>query len=163
MPKSVIIALIILITFVSLVYPEEPKKGSERLYFETIIKASEKYDVEHTLIQAIIMAESTYNPKAVSRRGAKGLMQLMPSTAKSVGVKNAFNPVQNIDGGTQYFRKLLDRFGGNVRLALAAYNAGKANVLKYRGVPPFSVTKRYIRKVLKYQAYYERSERRCIL
>ena len=101
------------------------------------------------------MAESGYNPKAISKRGAKGLMQLMPVTAQSLGVKDIFNPHQNIAGGVQYFKQMVNRFNGDVKLALAAYNAGSRNVRNYNGVPPFKATHTYIKKVFKYYRIYK--------
>ena len=120
-----------------------------------ILQASEAYEVEPALIRAIIMVESSYNPRAVSHRGAKGLMQLMPITAKWLGVKDAFDPELNIDGGVRYLKRLLDRFDGNIKLALAAYNAGSRYVRKYGGVPPFRATRSYIEKVLQYHERYQ--------
>lgn len=124
-------------------------------FYKHILQAAHTYQVDAALIQAIIMAESNYNPKAVSDRGAQGLMQLMPTTAKWLGVEDSFDPALNIDGGVRYFKKLLDRFGGNVRLALAAYNAGSRYVHKYRGVPPFRATRIYIKKVLNYHRLFQ--------
>jgi soluble lytic murein transglycosylase-like protein len=123
-------------------------------YHQHIIKASQNHQVEAALIKAVIMAESGYNPKAVSRKGAKGLMQLMPGTAKWLGVHDAFDPALNIDGGVKYLRRLLDRFDGDVPLALAAYNAGSRYVRQYGGVPPFKATHIYIKKVMKYRQKY---------
>jgi soluble lytic murein transglycosylase-like protein len=117
---------------------------------EFIMQAAQTYQVDPTLIRAIIMAESSYNPRAVSHRGAQGLMQLMPTTAKWLGIRDSFDPAMNIDGGVRYFRRLLDRFDGDVKLALAAYNAGSRYVRKYGGVPPFRATRIYIKKVLHY-------------
>lgn len=125
-------------------------------YHQHITKASQTYQVEAALIKAVIMAESGYNPKAVSRKGAQGLMQLMPSTAKWLGVHDAFDPALNIDGGVRYLRRLLDRFDGDVQLALAAYNAGSRYVRKYGGVPPFKATHIYIKKVMKYRKSYRK-------
>jgi soluble lytic murein transglycosylase-like protein len=126
--------------------PVEPALPFE----EQIMRAAQTYQVDPMLIHAIIMAESSYNPKAVSHRGAQGLMQLMPSTAKWLGIADSFDPAMNIDGGVRYFKRLLDRFDGDVRLALAAYNAGSRYVRKYGGVPPFKATRIYIKKVLRY-------------
>jgi hypothetical protein len=120
-----------------------------------IMHAAVIHDVDPALISAIIMAESSFNPQAVSRRGARGLMQLMPATARSLGVLDSFDPGWNIDGGVRYFRYLLDRFDGDVYLSLAAYNAGSQNVRAYRGVPPFRETRDYIKKVLDYQARFQ--------
>ena len=132
------------------------QKEVPRSPFEQIInQAATTHQVDPALIKAIIMAESRYNPKAVSKRGARGLMQLMPVTAKSLGVEDSFDPAANINGGVMYFKRLLDRFDGNVEFALAAYNAGSRNVRKYGGVPPFRQTRTYIHKVFKYQRQYK--------
>ena len=128
----------------------------EKMYWGLIMKASRKYKVEPALIKAIIMAESSYNPRAVSKVGAKGLMQLMPSTAASLGVKDIYDPSHNIEGGVKYIRHLLTRFNGNVELALAAYNAGIKNVNRYKGIPPFKSTRQYIKKVGIYHQYYRK-------
>ena len=127
-------------------------------FFRSIIKdASARYGVEAELIQAIIMAESSYNPRAVSKRGAQGLMQLMPSTAKALGVEDSFNPEHNIHGGVRYFKYLLDRFEGDVKMALAAYNAGSSRVREYQGIPPFKATQYYIDRVFSYYNLYKKA------
>ncbi len=115
-----------------------------------ILHAAVTHQVDPALIKAIIFAESGFNPRAVSKRGAMGLMQLMPITAREFGLDDVFDPAVNIEYGVRYFRKLLNRFNGDVRLALAAYNAGTKYVLKYKGVPPFKATQLYISKVLRY-------------
>jgi soluble lytic murein transglycosylase-like protein len=131
--------------------PTPPEPAEPELPFEEfIMRAAQTYQVDPMLIHAIIMAESSYNPRAVSHRGAQGLMQLMPSTAKWLGIEDSFDPAMNIDGGVRYFKRLLDRFDGDVKLALAAYNAGSRYVRKYGGVPPFKATRTYIKKVLRY-------------
>lgn len=118
---------------------------------ETIMAASRRYQVPPALIDAVIRTESGYRPQAVSRTGAKGLMQLMPRTAAAMGVRDAFDPAQNIMGGTRYLARLLKKFK-SLRLAVAAYNAGPGNVRKYKGVPPFKETRRYVKTVmLRYQ------------
>ena len=129
--------------------------NTERLLQPVILEASERYKVDYAIIRAIIMAESSYNLMAISKKGAEGLMQLMPNTAMELGVTDSFNPTQNIHAGVRYFKKLLKRFKGNVRLALAAYNAGSENVREYNGIPPFKATHSYIKKVLHYQRYYQ--------
>jgi len=135
--------------------PSAPGKEKERVFHPLILKAANRYQVDSALIKAIIMAESNYNPKAVSKRGAKGLMQLMPKTAEALGVGDSFDPEHNINAGVRHFKNLLDQFDGDVKLALAAYNAGSRKVRKYRGVPPFGATRRYIKKVFEYHKYYK--------
>jgi soluble lytic murein transglycosylase-like protein len=129
---------------------------AERLYHSIIIDAANRYQVDPAIVKAIIMAESSYNPKAVSKKGAKGLMQLMPKTAAELGIKDSFNPVYNINGGVKYYKKMLNQFNGDVKLALAAYNAGSRKVKKYQGIPPFKATHHYIKKVFKYYQYYKK-------
>lgn len=128
----------------------------ETEYWELILKASQEHQIEPALIKAIIMAESSYNPRAESKRGAKGLMQLMPNTAQALGIDDIYDPSHNINGGTKYFRFLLDKFNGNVNIALAAYNAGLTNVQRYNGIPPFESTRQYIKKVALYRKYYRK-------
>lgn len=119
-------------------------------YLALVFEAAGTHDVDPSLVAAVIRAESNFDPVAVSRKGAQGLMQLMPATAKRFGVSNAFDPSQNIHGGTRYLRLLLDRYDGDPELALAAYNAGEGNVEKYDGVPPFRETVEYIRRIARF-------------
>jgi hypothetical protein len=117
---------------------------------KTIVEAARHFDVDAALVSAVIKAESDYNPRTVSHKGARGLMQLMPATAARFGVTNSFDPVANIYGGTRYLRWLLKTFDGNADLAVAAYNAGEGNVWKYKGVPPFRETVNYINRIAKH-------------
>jgi len=119
-----------------------------------ITTASGKYGVDENLIKAIIRAESGYDPDALSKAGAAGLMQLMPGTARSLGVSDSYNIYQNVDGGTKFIKDMLDKFSGDESLALAAYNAGPGSVAKYGGVPPYEETQNYIPKVLSYKEQY---------
>lgn len=119
-------------------------------YQPIISEASKKFNVPENLIKAVITAESAGVASAKSPVGAKGLMQLMDGTARDLGVDNSFEPKQNIMGGTKYIRQMLDSFGGNLELALAAYNAGPGNVNKYGGIPPFKETQQYVQKVKRY-------------
>ncbi|MBW2609036.1 MAG: lytic transglycosylase domain-containing protein [Deltaproteobacteria bacterium] len=128
----------------------------EHIFFPIIIKASNRYSVDPALVQAIIMAESGYNPMAVSKKGAMGLMQLMPATAVYLGVEDSFNPEHNVNAGVRYLKKLLNQFEGDLLLAVAAYNAGSANVRKYQGIPPYKATRYYVKKVLEYYQYYQK-------
>jgi hypothetical protein len=123
-------------------------KGADSDYSSYVKEAATRYEIEPELIHAVIKTESNGNHRAVSKKGAMGLMQLMPSTASDLNVVNPFNPEENIDGGTRYLKSLLERFNGDLTLALAAYNAGPKTVEKYKSVPPISETKHYVKKIL---------------
>ena len=117
--------------------------------FDAIIyEASAQNGLDPCLIVSVMRAESGFNPRAVSRKGAQGLMQLMPTTAATLGVRNSFDPRQNIEGGVRHLRSLIDRFPNNLPFALAAYNAGEKAVVQYRGIPPYPETQDYVTKVL---------------
>lgn len=134
--------------------PLNPFDSSPEAMDSLITKYSNKYNLDDSLVKAVIKAESGFNPGAKSPVGALGLMQLMPSTAKAMGVQNPYDPEQNIEGGAKYLKGLLDRFGGDKEKAIAAYNAGPGAVKKYDGVPPYKETQNYVKKVLNYQKNY---------
>jgi soluble lytic murein transglycosylase-like protein len=126
-------------------------------YDELITTASEVYGVDSRLVKAIIKAESDFNPRAVSKKGAMGLMQIMPENFQHLDIQNPFDPEENIMGGTRYFRYLYDRFGGKLALSLAAYNAGPTTVDNYnKTIPPYRETEQYVRRVLRYYRNYKR-------
>lgn len=130
------------------VFPANPAQPPPTAPFGILIRnAAEKHGVDEKLITHVIAAESNFNPRAVSRKQALGLMQLRPSTAARYSVGNVFDPAQNIDGGTHYLKDLLERYQGNLALALAAYNAGPESVERYRGVPPFAETQSYVCRI----------------
>ncbi len=123
-------------------------------YDSLIAETARKYRVDFALVKAVIKAESNFNHKAVSKKGAKGLMQLMPQTASILGVNNCFHPEDNIVGGIRHLSYLIDLYDGDIPVALAAYNAGEGAVARYRGIPPYSETRIYIRRVLdNYERY----------
>jgi soluble lytic murein transglycosylase-like protein len=128
-------------------------RGSPTQYDEVIAEAAREHQVDPALIKAVIHAESAFNPHAVSPKGAMGLMQLMPDTAREVGVENAFAPASNIFGGTSYLAGLIRQFG-RIEHALAAYNAGGEHVRRYNGIPPFAETQEYVRRVLNLKKRY---------
>jgi soluble lytic murein transglycosylase-like protein len=124
-----------------------PAPATQTPFADLIRAAAEKHGLEEALLTAVIAAESNFDSRAVSRKGARGLMQLMPETAADYGVADSFDPAQNIDGGTRYLKDLLARYDGDLRLALAAYNAGPERVERARGVPPIAETQAYVKKV----------------
>lgn len=130
----------------------------ERNYHSIILEAGNKYDVDPALIKAVIMAESSYDPMAVSKKGALGLMQLMPGTADELDVEDPFDPVHNVNAGVKYLKGLLNEFEGNLELAIAAYNAGSKKVRKFNGIPPYNTTRNYVKKVFQYYQYYQNSK-----
>jgi len=123
-------------------------------YDELIVEAAHRHGVPPALVKAVIRRESNFNPSAQSRKGAEGLMQLMPETARAMGVTNSFHVEQNVNAGTAYLKQLIDRYG-NWRYALAAYNAGPSAVESYQGIPPFPETQEYVRRVLQYYQAYD--------
>jgi soluble lytic murein transglycosylase-like protein len=137
--------------------PKNPLPAAGRVhasYDQLILTASGRYSVDPELVRAVIRTESDFNATARSHKGAMGLMQLMPDTARLHNVVDAYDPVENVEAGVRHLRMLLDRHQGNLELSLAAYNAGSGAVEKYRGIPPFAETKEYVHRVLRfYNAY----------
>jgi soluble lytic murein transglycosylase len=144
-------------------YPRVSRENSGRLsaaslgggsYEELIRSTSGRHNVDADLIRAVIKAESDFRPNARSRKGAMGLMQLMPETARLHNVADAYDPSENVDGGVRHLRMLLERYQGDLQLSLAAYNAGSAAVEKHGGIPPFAETREYVRRVLRFYESY---------
>jgi len=127
----------------------------ESLFSPIIIKAANKHNIDPALIKAIILAESDYNPMATSEKGAVGLMQIMPYTATSLSPEDMYNPIHNIDAGVEYLKILLNQFGGDLELTIAAYNAGSSKVREYQGIPPYETTRHFVKKVFEYYRYYQ--------
>jgi soluble lytic murein transglycosylase-like protein len=134
-------------------------KVRRQRYAPLVARAARRYDLDGALLHAIITAESGYNPSAISRKGAQGLMQLMPGTAQRYGVQDCWDPADNLEGGARYLRDLLRMFDDDVRLAVAAYNAGENAVMSYgNAVPPYEETQRYVDTVLGYYRRYRGSD-----
>ncbi len=134
-----------------------PVGGPRRERFNGIIHAAAvRHRVDSNLIKAVIRVESDFQPHAVSPKGALGLMQLMPGTARMLKVRRAFDPNANVDGGVRHLRYLIGRYSGDLKLALAAYNAGEGAVDRYNGIPPYQETREYVRRVLRYRDVYVR-------
>jgi soluble lytic murein transglycosylase-like protein len=130
-------------------------KPDSKQYDHIIEASSRRYGVDSALVKAIIRAESGFDPTAISTKGAEGLMQLMPETSRNLAVLNPFDPKENIEAGVKYLKYLLDRFDSDLRLSLAAYNAGETTVAQVRGVPNYSETKNYLDEVLRYYTEYQ--------
>jgi len=135
--------------------PVITRRYSTKKYDNLISDASERYGVSFPLLKAIIKAESDFDPLVVSKKGATGLMQIMPQNFKSLGIKDPFDPWQNINAGARYFKQMFDRFNGKLSLSLAAYNAGPTAVDRYKTIPPYEETEEYVRRVLKYYYNYK--------
>lgn len=136
-----------------------PSPYDTRKFDSLITAAAEKHGVSFSLLKAMIKVESDYNPRAVSRKGAKGLMQIMPETSKALNIQNVFDPWENIMGGARYFMQLFRRFEGKLPLALAAYNAGPSVVDQYRRIPPYRETEEYVKKVMQYYYAFKQNSR----
>lgn len=141
-------------------YIKERRKRSKtyfnpKRYDNLILKAQKRYGVDFSLIKAVIYVESGFDPNAVSKKGAKGLMQIMPFNYRSLSIRDPFNPQQNIMGGTYYLKQLLNRYKNKLPLALAAYNAGPDAVDKYRRIPPYRETQNYVKKVMETYSHYK--------
>jgi soluble lytic murein transglycosylase len=131
------------------------ESDSSDKYDRYISEASKRHGVSFSLVKAIIKAESDFNPLAISKKGALGLMQIMPENLEVLNIRDPFNPWENIMGGTRYFKMMLERFNGKLPLSLAAYNAGPTVVARYESIPPFKETEDYVEKVMKYYYSYK--------
>ncbi len=139
-------------------FMKEKKEGGSKSSVSDLIKHySSVFNLEDSLVRAVIKVESDYNPNALSNKGAQGLMQLIPETARDMKVTDPFNPEDNIRGGSRYLRLMLDQFNGSIELALAAYNAGPSAVRRHGGIPPYEETQNYVEKVKKYLRHYRQS------
>jgi len=127
-----------------------------RRYDQIITEAAERHGVSFSLLKAMIKIESDFNPRAISRAGAMGLMQIMPENIKRLKIKDPFDPRENIMGGTRYLKQMIDRFNGKLSLALAAYNAGPNTVERYQRIPPFTETEDYVEAVMKYYSIFKK-------
>jgi soluble lytic murein transglycosylase len=132
-------------------------RSVNRSYTDIIRRHASSYQLEEALVKAVIKVESDYQPRVVSSKGAQGLMQLIPETAKDLKVQNPFDPYENIRGGSEYLRMMLDLFEDDVELALAAYNSGPTTVKRYGGIPPYDETRNYVKKVKRYLDYYRQA------
>jgi soluble lytic murein transglycosylase-like protein len=131
------------------------RNANGSIAYDTLIyNVSRRYGVDPNLVKAVVRAESDYNPSAISRAGARGLMQLMPETARLMGVKDIHDPVDNVNGGTRHLSRLIKKYNGELPMALAAYNAGEGAVKRYGRIPPYKETQRYVKKVLKFYDFY---------
>lgn len=136
----------------------KPKRGYDKL----IDKVARAEGLDSDLLRAVVETESNYDPKAVSKKGALGLMQLMPETARDMGVTDPFHPAENLGAGARYLRQLIDKYEGKLTLALSAYNAGEKAVERYKGIPPFPETQDYVRKVLKAYERTTKNQRQAV-
>ena len=132
-------------------------KAGTNAYDTIILKAASAFGVDYALIKAVIHAESSFNPHAVSSKGARGLMQIMPQNYASLNISNPFDPSQNIMGGTRYLKRMLIRYNEKLALAIAAYNAGPSAVDKYKKIPPYEETQTYVQRVMSLYSRYKRS------
>lgn len=131
--------------------------SGHRSYLDIIRRHATSYHLEEALIKAVIKVESDYQPQTVSSKGAQGLMQLIPETARDLRVRNPFDPSENIRGGSEYLRRMLDLFNNDLELALAAYNSGPTTVKRYGGIPPYDETQNYVKKVKRYLDHYRQA------